>query len=301
MLICWDSLRLDSCEPFRGLLNDGNESWTDIPSLDGFTGPILPSICVGKSPEELGIPRTDEAFYSGINPSKIDDTIFDHMGSHITISRLIGNPDMPHQTMVPSRREHFTFMPPLNFNAISNWEINIWNYFGQKWSMSNPYWIDSIFFWSFIVHGCYSIYTSEGKLESPEICGGDRLNQRLARENPQKLRDLYMMGVYNAAATLKGLNEICNGQELIICFSDHNEALGEEYNGQICTGHFHGMEKIPGLERVPIWCNKPNIKFPENMKQTDIKNWVKEMFKKYELDNSEYQSFKQKKLAMVKK
>ena len=42
-----------------------------MPSIDGFTGPILPSIVCGKTPEELDVPRTDEAFWSGINPEKI--------------------------------------------------------------------------------------------------------------------------------------------------------------------------------------------------------------------------------------
>jgi len=300
LIICaWDSLRLDAIEPFKGIL--GDETWTSFPSIDGFTGPILPAICCGKSPEELGIPRTDEAFWSGINPENIDDTIFDHFDSHITISRLIGNPTMPHQKMVPSRRGKFKFMPPLNFNAKSNWEIDIWRYFGKKWSMTSPYWVDTFFFWSFITHGNYSCYTSLGALESPEIKNGGLVNNRLAREDPQALRDLYMMGVYNAAETLKGLNEICGGKEIIICFSDHNEALGEKLNGQQVTGHFHGMEKIPGLENVPCWVNVPDYKFPDDMSQLKLKDVIVDLYENYEKKDKEYQAFKQKKLDMQEK
>jgi len=266
-----------------------------MPSIDGFTGPILPSIVCGKSPEELGIPRTDEAFWSGINPEKIDDTLFDHFDSHITISRLIGNPTMPHQTMVPSRRGEFKFMPPINFNAVSNWDVDIWKYVGKKWSSVDPFWTDMIFFWNFITHGNYSCYDSLGALESPEIKNGGLVNRRLAQQNPKKLRDLYMMGVYNAVATLKGINEISGGKELIVCFSDHNEALGEEYNGQLMTGHFAGMHKIPGLENIPFWVNKPDVEFPKNMKQTDIKDFCVKLYKKYEKNNPDYQKYKKNK------
>jgi len=294
LVIVWDSLRLDSIGPFKGIL--GEESWTDIPSIDGFTGPILPSIICGKTPEELGVPRDDSAFWSGIDPKKIDDTLFDHFDSHITISRLIGNPTMPHQKMVPSRRGNFKFMPPIKFNAVSNWDVDIWRYVGRKWSIIDPFWTDVIFFWSFITHGNFSCYDSLGAVESPEIKNGGLVMKRLATQQPEKLRELYMMGVYNAAETLKGLNEISGGKELIICTSDHNEALGEIYNGQIMTGHFHGMEKIPGLEKVPLWCNVPNIEFPKDMKQTDLKDWIVKMYLKYEKNNPEYQEFKNRKL-----
>ena len=296
IIICWDSLRLDAVEPLKGIL--GEETWTSIPSLDGFTGPILPAIVTGKSPEELGIPRTDEAFWTGIDPSKIDDTLFDHFDDYITISRLIGPDTHPCIPLPPSRKGMTKFMPPIKWNAVSNWDVDIWKYIGKKWSIADPYWTDVIFYWNFITHGNFSIYDSVGAIESPEVKDGSRLMQNLARNNPDKLRELYMKGVHYAAATLRGINEICGGNELIICFADHNEALGEEYNGNIYTGHFHGMEKIPGLERVPLWCNVGGVKFPENMQQTDLKNWIVDMYKKYELNNSEYQEYKEKKLSM---
>jgi len=298
IVIAWDSLRLDAVEPLKGIL--GEESWTDMPSIDGFTGPILPSIVCGKTPEELGVARDDSAFWSGIDPKKIDDTMFDHFDSHITISRLIGNPTMPHQTMVPSRRGQWKFMPPIKWNEVSNWEIDIWRYLGRKWSMADPYWVDVIFFWSFITHGNFSVYDSLGALESPEIKNGGLVMKRLAESDPEKLRKLYMMGVYNAAETLKGLNEICGGNELIICFSDHNEALGEEVNGQKVVGHFKDMNKIPGLENIPCWINKPDVKFPENMSQLKLKDFIVDMYKKYEKNNPEYQAWK-KKLAREQK
>lgn len=294
-------MRLDAIEPFKEILGKDKETWTSFPSIDGFTGPILPSIICGKSPEELGVPRTDEAFWSGIDPSKIDDTIFDHFDSHITISRLIGPQTMPHTKIVPSRRGKMKFMPPIKWNAKSNWDVDIWRYLGKKWSMTNPYWVDTIFFWSFITHGNYSCYDSLGALESPEIKNGGLVNKRLARTDPQALRDLYMMGVYNAVETLKGLNEISGGKEVIICFSDHNEALGEELNGQQATGHFHGMEKIPGLENVPCWVNIPNYKFPEGMSQLKLKDVIVDLYTNYEKKDKEYQAFKQKKLEMKKK
>lgn len=297
LIICWDSLRLDVIESFKGIL--GKESWASVPSLDGFTGPILPSIVCGSTPEELGIPRDDSAFWSGIDPNRIKDTLFEHIGSHITISRLIGPQTMPHTKLVPSRRGEMTFMPPIKWNAVSNWDVDIWRYFGKKWSMSNDYWIDSIFFWTFITHGNFSCYDSLGALESPEIKNGGLIMKRLAEIDPKALRDLYMMGVYNGVETLKGLNEICGGKELIICFSDHNEALGEEVNGIKYTGHFHGMEKIPGLERVPVWINKPNIQFPEDFTQSKLKDWIIDMYNKYELDNGEYQQWKQKKSGVA--
>lgn len=283
IICCWDSLRLDAVAPFKGLL--GDETWTSFPSIDGFTGPILPAIVCGKSPEELGVARDDSAFWSGIDPKNIDDTIFDHFDSHITISRLIGNPTMPHQMMVPSRRGQWKFMPPIKWNAVSNWDVDIWRYVGNKWSMASPFWTDVIFFWSFITHGNFSIYDSLGALESPEIKNGGLVMKRL---EPDKLRELYMMGVYNAAETLKGLNEICGGNETIISFSDHQECLGE----QGAFGHFKDMNKIPGLENVPCWVNIKDYEFPEDMNQLKLKDVIVDLYKK-EKNNPEYMKFKE--------
>jgi hypothetical protein len=294
IIICWDSLRLDACEPLKGIL--GEESWTDIPSLDGFTGPILPSIITGKTPEELGIPRTNHAFVSGIDSDKFDDTLFDSFDSYITVSRLIGPDTHPCIPLPPSRRGLTKFMPPIKWNAVSNWDVDIWKYVGKKWSSVDPFWTDVIFNWTFITHGNFSVYDSVGAVESPEIKNGTKVMQRLAEQNPKALRDLYMKGVNYAVETLKGINEICGGKELIICFSDHNEALGEELNGRQVVGHFHGMEKIPGLDRVPVWINKPNVKFPKDMKQTDLKDWIIEMYNTYEKNNPEYIKYKEMKM-----
>ena len=290
IIIAWDSLRLDAVEPLKGIL--GEESWTSFPSIDGFTGPILPSIVTGKSPEELGIPRDDSAFWSGIDPNKIDDTMFDHFDSHITISRLIGPPTQC-CPLPPSRRGKMKFMPPIEWNAVSNWDVDIWRYLGRKWSSATSDWWDVIFFWTFITHGNFSIYDSMGAVESPEIKDGGRVMQNLARNNPDRLRELYMKGVYYAAETLRGLNEMCGGHETIVCFSDHNEALGEYYNGQIMTGHFHGMNQIPGLENVPCWVNKKDYKFPENMSQLKLKDVIVDLYHK-EKNDPEYQKWKKK-------
>lgn len=296
IIIVWDSLRLDSVGPLKGIL--GEESWTEMPSLDGFTGPILPAIVTGKTPEELGIPRTDEAFWSGIDPNKIDDTMFDHFDSHITVSRLIGPDTHPCIPLPPSRRGMKKFMPPINWNAVSNWDVDIWRYVARKWSRATNDWWDVIFNWSFITHGNFTIYDSLGAVESPEIKNGSRVMQRMAENDPKALRDLYMKGVSYATETLKGLNEITGGNEIIVCFSDHNEALGEEYMGKKVVGHFHGMEKIPGLEKVPMWVNIPDYKFPENMQQTDIKNVIVDIYNNYEKKDTKYQKFKKTKENM---
>jgi hypothetical protein len=289
IIICWDSLRLDAIEPLKGIL--GEESWTSIPSIDGFTGPILPAIVTGKTPEELGIPRNDDSFTTGIDSSKIGDTLFDHFDKYITVSRLIG-PETQCCPLPPSRREQTIFMPPIKWNAVSNWDVDIWRYVARKWSMNTNDWWDMIFAWSFITHGNFSIYDSMGAVESPEIRDGSMVMRRLAENNPQALRDLYMKGVYYAAETLRGLNEICGGKELIICFADHNEALGEYYMGMKMTGHFHGMEKIPGLEKVPVWINRPNVEFPKDFSQLKLKDWIVEMYNKYEKNDQEIQTIK---------
>ena len=294
LIICLDSLRLDAIQPLKGIL--GKESWTQMPSIDGFTGPILPAIVTSKTPEELGIPRTDEAFWSGIDKDRIDDTLFDHFDDYITISRLIGPDTHPCIPLPPSRKGMTKFMPPIKWNAVSNWDVDIWKYMGMKWSMANPFWTDMIFFWTFITHGNFTIYDSLGAVESPEIKDGGRVMQNLARNNPERLRELYMKGVYYARETLKGLNEICGGKELIVCFSDHNEALGEMVNGQPVTGHFHGMNQIEGLENVPIWVNKPDIKFPEPMSQLKIKDLCVELYDKYERNNPELEEIKKRKM-----
>jgi len=296
IIICWDSLRLDAIEPFKGIL--GEESWTDVPSIDGFTAPVLPSVVCGKTPEELGVPRDETAFWSGIDPNKIDDTLFDHFDSHVTVSRLIGPQTMPHTKLVPSRRGQMKFMPPINWKAKSNWDIDAWRVVGNKWSITNPYWVDVVFFWTFITHGNFSCYDSLGAAESPEIKNGGLVMRRLQKQDPQKLRDLYMMGVYNGVETLKGLNEISGGKELIICFSDHQECLNETMNGQLMPpGHYKDMHKIPGLERVPVWINKPDVEFPKDMKQTDLKDWIIKMYEKWEVNNSEYQGYKNEKIS----
>jgi len=54
------------------------------------------------------------------------------------------------------------------------------------------------------------------------------------------------------------------------------------------------IQMIPGLENVPCWINKPNVQWPDEMDQTKLKKWIVDMYKKYELDNSEYQEYKEK-------
>jgi len=295
LIICWDSLRLDAIEPLKNIFKE--ESWSKFPSIDGFTGPILASVVTGKTPEELGIPRSVEAFYSSIDPSKIDNTLFDHFDSYISLGRLIG-PGSEICPLPPSRRGKFKILPPIKFNAKSNWDIDIFRYLGMKWSISNPFWVDMIFWWSFVTHGPWSIYDSMGTKESPEVVNCDRLARRLAESNPQALRDWYMKGVYYAAETLRGLNDICGEEETIICFADHNEALGEEINGQKITGHFAGMHKISGLDIVPVWINKKES-IPKDISHLTMKDWIVKMFEKYEKNNPSYQALKMRKLKKL--
>ena len=288
ILILWDSLRIDCTEPLKNIFPE--ESWSKYQTIEGFTAPVIASTITGKTPEELGLPRTTEAFYSAIDPSKIDDMLFDHFDSHISIGRLIG-PGSEICPLPPSRRGKFKILPPINWNAVSNWDIDIWKYLGRKWSAVTDDWWDLIYWHSFVTHGPWSIYDSMGARESPEVVNCDRLMRRLAISNPDALKRWYMKGVYYAAETLRGLNEICNGMETIICFADHGEALGEEVNGQPATGHFQGMHKHPILGTVPIWINKKES-IPKDINNLNLKDWAVDMYHKHEVNNDAYQDWK---------
>ncbi len=288
IVILWDSLRIDCIEPLKDIFK--NESWSSYQTIEGFTAPVIASTMTGKTPEELGIPRDPGAFFASIDPEKIDDTLFDHFNSHISIGRLIG----PGSEICPTafgKSENFRILPPINWNAVSNWDIDIFNYVGQKWSKSTDKWWDLIYWHSFVTHGPWSIYDSMGSMESPEIMNTDRLMQRMAMNDPEGLKDWYMKGVKYAAASLRALNAITGGRETIICFADHGEALGEEVNGQKATGHFQGMHKHPLLGKVPVWINKDEV-IPKDICNVTMKDWIVKMYEKYEKNNPEYQKWK---------
>jgi len=65
--------------------------------------------------------------------------------------------------------------------------------------------------------------------------------------------------------------------------------------GQKAIGHFHGMQTIPGLEKVPVWCNIGNIQFPDEFSQLKLKDWIVDMYNTYEKDNQDIISFKKMK------
>jgi hypothetical protein len=286
ILILWDSLRADAVEPFKGIFKE--ETWSSFKTIETFTAPVIAATMTGKTPEELGLPRDTSAFYSSIDPSKIDDTLFDHFDSHISVGRLIGNG--PCQ-LPPSRRENFKILPPIKWNAVSNWDPDIMNYVGQKWSVATDTWWDLIYWHSFTTHGPFSIFTGMGPRECPEVVNTDRLMNRMTKE---QLWDWYMKGVFNAVAALRAIDEISDGKETIICFADHGEALKDEYNGQEISGHFAGMKEIETLATVPIWINR-KVDIPKDISHLTLKKFVINMYKKFEKNNKELQEIKQNK------
>lgn len=289
ILILWDSLRIDSVEPLKGIFKD--ESWSSYRTIEGFTAPVIAATMTGKTPEELGVKRDVSAFYTPIDPDKVDDTLFDHFDSHMSVGRLIGPPTQC-TPLPPSRRGNYKFMPPIKWNAKSNWDVDIFRYVGEKWSASNDNWWDLIYWHSFVTHGPFSVYDSMGAKESPEIMNCDRLMRRMSENNPEGLRDWYMKGVYYAAESLRALDEICGGKETIICFADHGESFGKA-DGLQQTGHFQGMHKHEILGTVPIWINRDE-EIPDNINNLTMKDWITEMYEKYEKNNPEYQEWKKK-------
>jgi len=205
---------------------------------------------------------------------------------------LIG-PETRTIPLPPSRVGNFKFLPPIKWNAVSNWDPDIYRYFGMKWSGVSPHWWDMIWYHTFITHGNFSILDSKGSLESPEIKNGARVMQRLSRDDPQGMKDLYMQGVNNAVQVLTGLRDICDNEETIICFADHGESFGV-MDGMPQCGHYHGMEKHPVLGTVPLWINKKET-IPKDINNLNLKDWIVKMYIKYERDNPEYQKWKTQK------
>lgn len=278
ILILWDSLRIDCVEPLKNIFKE--ETWSNFRTIEGFTAPVIASTMTGKTPEELGLPRDTSAFWKELDKSKIDDMLFDHFDSHISIGRLIG-PGSEICPLPPSREGKFKILPPIRWNAVSNWDIDIFQYVGRKWSCATDDWWDLIYWHSFVTHGPWSIYDSMGTKESPEVMNCDRLMRRLAESEPEKLKEWYMKGVKYAAATLRSIDAICGGKETIICFADHGEALGEEINGRKVTGHFAGMHEHDLLGTVPVWINRRD-NIPSDINNLNLKDWVVEMYEKYD-------------------
>ena len=240
IIILWDSLRIDAIEPLKGIFKE--ESWSKFRSVAGFTAPVVASVMTGKTPEELGLSRDTSDFLAKLDPEKIDDILFDYFDSYISLGRLIG-PETSLVPLPPSRRGNYKFMPPIPWNAVSNWDIDIFRYVGMKWSIANDKWWDLIYWHSFVTHGPWSIYDSMGAKESPEVINTDRLMRRMMEHDPEGLWKWYMKGVYYAAETLRALNDITGGMETIICFADHGECNPE---GDILTKD--GIKDISEVE-----------------------------------------------------
>lgn len=198
----------------------------------------------------------------------------------------------------PSRMGKEKFLEPIKWNAVSNWDIDIYRYFGMKWSGVSPYYWDLIWYHTFVTHGNFSVVDSKGAKESPEIKNGMRVMENLSRNNPEGMKKLYMQGVHNAVQILTGLRDICNDMETIICFADHGESFGV-MDGMPQCGHFDGMEEHPVLGTVPIWINKKEH-IPKDINNLNFKDWVVKMRDKYESEGTEYWEWKQKKLKKVK-
>lgn len=292
LVILWDSLRIDFSQHFKGIFPE--ESWSSFRTIAGFTAPVIASTITGKTPEELGLSRTSSDFYASLDGTKIDDMLFDHFDSHISVGRLIGQPTrcIP---LPPSRigNAEFSFLPPIKWNAVSNWDVDIYKYFGMKWSGVSSYWKDLIWYHSFVTHGNFSIVDSKGAIESPEIKDGSRVMRSLCFNNPEGMKKLYMQGVNNAIQILEGLRDISNNMETIICFADHGESFGP-MDEMPDVGHFSGMEQHPVLGTVPLWINKKET-IPEDINNLNLKEWIVKMYEKYEKNNPEYIEYKEKK------
>lgn len=275
------------------------ESWSSFRTIAGFTAPVISSTITGCTPEELGLKREESDFWAELNKDVIKDMLFDHFEKYISIGRLIG-PETRTMPLPPSRIGHdFPFLKPIKWNAVSNWDLDIYRYFGMKWSGVSPYWWDLIWFHNFFCHGGYSIVDSKGAKESPEIKNCGKVQKYLCHNNPEGMKSLYMQGVYNALQVLTGLRDICDNKETIICFADHGESFGP-MDGLTDTGHFSGMEEHPVLGTVPLWINKKET-IPSDINNLNLKDWIVKMRDKYECEGTEYYDWKQKKLAMVKK
>lgn len=277
ILILADSLRYDFAERYlKGIFPE--ESWSSFEAIETFTPVVLATIATGKPPEITGV----KYFTDKIREEACQDILFNHFDSHITISRLLGNGP---GYLPPVRREVMNMLPPIRWNAITNNDDDVLEYVGRKWSMVTDDWWDLIFYHSWLTHGPWGI-DCYGPKELPCVVNTDRL---MRRQTIEENHAWYKIGINDFICRLRAIKNICNNSETVIVFSDHGEDLGEGFGG----GHYAGSD-LPELRKVPIWINR-NEKIPDNISHITLKDWVIKMYKKYELDNSEYQTWKEKK------
>ena len=283
ILILADSLRLDfATKHLKGIFPE--ESWSSFDAIETFTAPVLASVFTGQHPDVTGMKGQAlyNAFIRGLPKEACKDTLFHHFDSWVTISRLIGNGP---KWLPPSRRDNFKFLPPIDWHAESNNDDDVLEYVGRKWSIATPKedWKDLIFYHSWLTHGPWGI-DCYGPKELPCIVNCDRL---MMRQTIEQNHDWYMRGIEDFTSRLRGLMNICDNKETIIVFADHGESLGEEES----PGHFAGS-KSEFLRKVPIWVNRSNIDL-EGINHLKIKDLCVRLYKEYELENEEYQRYKE--------
>lgn len=280
IVILADSLRLDFAEEY---LKDifPEESWSNFEAVETFTAPVLASVFTGQPPEVTGMKGQAlvNAFTRGLPEEACEDTLFDHFDSWVTISRLIGNGP---KNRPPSRRDKFTFLPPIDWHAESNNDDDVLEYVGRKWSAVKDDWWDLIFYHSWLTHGPWGI-DCYGPKELPCVKNCDRL---MKRQSIKQNHDWYKVGIDDFKARLRGLKNISNNNEVIVVFADHGEDLGEEGGG----GHYAGSD-AEVLKKVPIWINRPE-EIPDDISHLTMKDWLIRMYEKWELNNPKFQEAK---------
>jgi len=283
ILILADSLRYDFATKYlKGVFPE--ESWGSFRAVETFTAPVLASVFTGEPPEVTGMQGQAllNAFTRGLPKEACKDVLFDHFESWVTISRLIGNGP---KWLPPSRRNQFKFLPPIQWNAVSNNDDDVLEYVGRKWSMVTDDWWDLIFYHSWLTHGPWGI-DCYGPKELPCVVNCDRLMQRQTIEQNHAW---YKLGIDDFLTRLRAFHNMTNGLETIIVFADHGEDLGEGGG----AGHYAGAE-LEELRKVPIWVNRADVDL-DGVDHLKIKDLCIELYKQYELENEKYIEYKNKK------
>ena len=286
ILILAESLRYDFATKYlKGIFPE--ESWGSFRAIETFTAPVLASVFTGQPPEVTGMIGTGliNAFTKSLPKDACKDTLFDHFDSWITISRLIGNGP---KWLPPSRRDKFKFLPPIEWNAVSNNDDDVLEYVGRKWSMVTNEWWDLIFYHSWLTHGPWGV-DCYGPKEIPAIKNTDRLMQRMTKE---ELHNWYKLGIDDFLTRLRAFKEISNNLETVVVFADHGENLKDGEGG---IGHYAGSE-LEELRKVPVWVNRPNVNL-DDFSHLKIKDLLIELHKEYELENEKYMDYRNIKLG----
>lgn len=268
ILILADSLRYDYATKYlKGIFPE--ETWGSFKAIETLTPIVLASIATGQPPEKTGVTY----FTDVVRPEACKDILFDHFKKYVTVSRLLGNGP---GYLPPARREIINMLPPIKWNAESNHDDDILDYVGRKYSMATDDDWDFIFYHSWLTHGPWGI-DCYGPAELPCVVNTDRLMRRLAKENPAELHAWYKLGIDDFKCRLRAIRNITNNQETIIITADHGEELTEG------KGHFAGSHSEE-LLKVPIWINR-NEEIPEDINHLTLKDWVIEMYEKYDKNN----------------